>query len=552
MKAKMLTIIISLILVISLCACGTNSNTQSTESEQSTQLQPEPISDTSISADETNGNFSITTKDGTYNISDNVYTISSAGTYTLSGYLNGQILVDAGENDEIIIELNGVTIENESDSPIKIISAGNVDVSANKETENVIKDTRSTKTTDDENQGEGAIYSKADLKLKGTGTLVVSATYNNGIHTTKDLTIQKLSLKVTAYNNAIRGNNSVTIKSGQVVAISTIGDGIETTRTDANKNGETRGDITLLGGSITVYAAGDAFQSAHNFSMEQDDEGNVPTVVIYTGTYSSYTSSNASTTSYKGVKVKNELNISAGSIDIKSYDDGLHADYGTSFEDGTKGVGTINISGGTITIGVYAPETKTGSGRMGPPGRWGGQQTVSGADGIHADYKLNITGGTINVDSSYEGLEANVITISGGTTYVNASDDGVNAPKGVSTPQIIVTGGYLDITVSPNGDTDGIDSNGTYTQSGGIVITRGPNSPMAAALDADGSVTISGGTLIILGYGNVKTSGSVKSYSLSLHSLGNHTVTIDGTSYTFTNANSYNKTICYSNASVTA
>jgi hypothetical protein len=62
---------------------------------------------------------------------------------------------------------------------------------------------------------------------------------------------------------------------------------------------------------------------------------------------------------------------------------------------------------------------------------------------------LNVSGGAINVDSAYEGLEAIVINISGGTTYVAANDDGVNATKGVSTPSINVTGGYLDVTVSP-------------------------------------------------------------------------------------------------------
>ncbi|MGX8704244.1 MAG: carbohydrate-binding domain-containing protein, partial [bacterium] len=81
------------------------------------------------------------------------------------------------------------------DSPIKILSAEKVEISAKKGTDNVINDNRSEKNASDETQGEGAIYAKADLKLKGTGTLVVNASYNNGIHTTKDLKIQKLSLK---------------------------------------------------------------------------------------------------------------------------------------------------------------------------------------------------------------------------------------------------------------------------------------------------------------------------------------------------------------------
>ncbi len=554
---KIISVLLSVILAVMLVACTTNadssSSTTSKTSTTSTTTTPttteEAVTDQNITAEETTDAFTMTTEDGEFTSSDNVYTITSAGTYSITGLLKGQIVVNAGEEDEVVIELNGVTITCDTDSPIKILSADKAEISAKKGTENVINDNRSNKTSDDDSQGKGAIYAKCDLKIKGSGTLVINATYNNGIHTTDDLKIQNLSLKVTAYNNAIKGNDSVEIVSGNIVAISTNGDGIKTENTDANKNGETRGDITLSGGTITVYAAGDGFQSAHDFNMVTGEENSTSTVTIYTGSYSGYTSSSASTTSYKGVKVQNELNIDAGSITLKTYDDGLHADYGTTFEDGTKGKGTINISGGTVNMSVYAPANKTPGGRMGPGG-WGGQQTVSGADAIHADYILNISGGTINIDSAYEGLEANIINVSGGNTYVSANDDGVNACKGNTTPQINITGGYLDVTVSPNGDTDGIDSNGVYKQTGGVVIARGPYSQNAAAIDADGSVTISSGTLIILGYGRVSTSGNVKTVSMSLHSQGNHTVTINGTTYTFTNSYSYSKTTCYSDVTV--
>ena len=584
---KLIAIILTLIFVFVLASCGGTTSTESgsettietdavkttdrstaseettietdaettegtvTSEETTTETEATAVTDESITAKETIGTFEISSSDGTFSTSGNVVTISSAGTYVLTGLLEGQILVDAGEDDEVVIELSGVTITCGSDSPVKIVSAGNVDISAKKGTENVINDTRSAKVKDDDTQGEGAIYATCDLKIKGTGTLVVNASYNNGIHTKDDLKIQKVSLKVTAYNNALKGNDSITFTSGTIVAISTNGDGVKTENTDVSKNGVTRGDITIAGATVTVYAAGDGLQAAHNFVMTEGEDGTLPTVTVYTGSYSGYTASSAATTSYKGVKVQNELNIEDGTITLHTYDDGLHADYGTALDDGTKGKGTINISGGTVTMSVYAPENKTAGGRMGPGG-WGGQQTVSGADGIHADNVLNISGGTINIDSAYEGLEANVINISGGKTYVAANDDGVNACKGNSTPAVNVTGGYLDVTVSPSGDTDGIDSNGTYKQTGGVVITRGPSNQNMAAIDADSSVTISGGTLIILGYGRVSTSGSVKTYSLSLHSKGSHTVQIDGTTYTFTNAYAYGSTTCYSSVSVSS
>ena len=544
---RILTFFLTAVVAVSFAFCGGNSETvQTTGTENTSSLNKE-----TAGAADTAAAFSISSADGTYSQSGSVYTITSGGTFTLKGELQGQIVVNAGSSAEVILELNGVAITCGSDSPIKILSADSVDISVRSGTTNTINDTRSARKTDDSTQGAGAVYAKWDLKIKGSGTLVVNADYYNGIHTTKDLTIQKLNLTVTARNTALKGNNSVTVTSGTVTAISTNGDGIKTENTDVSKKGVTRGDITISGGTVTVYAAGDGIQAAHDFWMTSGTDGSPATVTIYTGSYSSYTASDASTSSYKGVKVCNELNIKDGDITIHSYDDGLHADSGTALDDGTKGQGTVNISGGSVTMNVYSPESKTAGGRQGMAWGWGGQQAVIGADGIHADYILNISGGTINIDSAYEGLEANIINISGGKTYIAANDDGVNACKGNATPQVNVTGGYLDVTVSPNGDTDGIDSNGTYKQSGGIVITRGPNSQMAAAIDADSSVSITGGTLIILGYGNVGRGSGVSKYTLSLHSAGTQTVKINGTTYTFTNASAYGKTTVYSDVSVT-
>ena len=207
-------------------------NSSSDSATDGTETAPDPVVDTAITAKETTDGFSITTKDGKVTSSGSTYTLTAGGTYTLTGALDGQIIVEAAETDEVELELSGVTLTNSADSPVKILSASKVEISAKADTDNVIKDTRSAKTADNESQGEGAIYAKCDLKLKGTGTLVIEAGYNNGVHTTHDLTVQKLSLKVTAYNNAIKGNDSVTVKSGTVAAISTNGDGVKTENTD--------------------------------------------------------------------------------------------------------------------------------------------------------------------------------------------------------------------------------------------------------------------------------------------------------------------------------
>lgn len=506
------------------------------------------IDSTFESVIETTSEFSISTEDGEYTEQEGAITLLTAGTYSLSGYLEGQILVDAADA-EVIIELCGATIKCSTDSPIKVLNADKVEISAKKGTENVIKDARSEKKTDNDSLGVGAIYANCDLKLKGSGVLVVEANYNNGVHTTKDLTVKNLSLKVTAVNNALKGNDSVTVESGTVVLISTKGDGLKTENSDVSSKGKQRGSVTVSDGVIAIYAAGDGIQSSYDFIMNGGE------LVIYTGSYSSYTASDAATTSYKGVKVANELTVNNSAIEICSFDDGLHADYGSTLENGESGKGNVNINGGQITVRVYSPEKSTFGGRMGPSG-WGKQQSVKGSDGIHADNTLTISDGTVAIDSAFEGLEASFIVVKGGNTTVFATDDGVNACKKVtSLPSITVEGGYLFVNVSPSGDTDGIDSNGTYTQSGGVVISCGPGSASggmgggAWALDTDKGVTLKGGTLILFGgmENTPSNQGMTKTVcSSSTVSAGTHTVTIKDNSYSVELKYSYSGCVVYS------
>ena len=102
---------------------------------------------------------------------------------------------------------------------------------------------------------------------------------------------------------------------------------------------------------------------------------------------------NAAKTTYssKGIKAANEIMIDGGTIVIRTADDGIHANAGATLDNGADGVGNIIVNGGVITV-------------------------TAADDGIHADGALTINGGTVNIVESHEGLEANVITLNGGTT----------------------------------------------------------------------------------------------------------------------------------------
>ena len=477
-KKRLFALSILSILLLGGCA-STKNNNEEDEDTGSDYDYTDPIiidDPTDIDIKDITDEFSLETDDGTFEVAENIYTLNSAGTYTLKGKLEGQIVIDAGDDDQVVLELNNTSICYDLDSPIKAINADKVEISAKKNTSNSIIDKRNNKTTDIAEQGEGAVYTKMDLKLKGTGTLVVEGNYNNGIHTTKDLTIQKQVLKVTGYNNALKGNDAVTITSGTIQAYAKTGNGIKTDDSDISSKGNQRGTITFNGGTTYIDSLHDAVDASYDVVIDELDS-EVPTAIsIKTGTNSSfYNKSSFVADSEKGLKAENNIIINKGTIVIGASDDAIHANYGETLQNGEVGTGNIIINDGLIKI-------------------------ASGDDGIHADNSLTINEGKILVTGAKEGFEGNYININGGHSYIYGSDDGVNcSKKSFNNCAFTMTGGYLDVAVR-NGDTDGIDSNGNFTLSGGVIITRGSpgskGSGMSTGLDVDGTCSMTGGTLI--------------------------------------------------------
>lgn len=532
------------------------------------------------------GDFTVTsdTSDGVTQ-SGSVYTITKAGEYTVAGLLSeGQLIVDAGDEDEVTIVLNGTSITCSSGSPIYVKNASEVKIKSEENSFNEIIDNRAEATEDSsDDTGNAAIYATCDLKLVGKGALVVTGNYNNGIQSKDDLSIKNVIVKVTAVNNAAKGNDAVDIESGNIIAISAKGDGIKTSNSSISNKGNQKGIVTITGGNIDVYAACDGIDAAYGVDISGDGNLN-----IYTDTYSEYSeevttsgsssgsnsstnkTASANTVSYvaasdtisnapggnmgggtppdmnggnapdmsngnapdmngssgggmggnkaggdrpgmpgdfnesgnssgqsystKGIKADSEINISGFTININSTDDGIHANSDSGvLETGENGKGTIVINGGTITIS-------------------------SGDDGMHADKQLDANDGYINIITSYEGLEAITINLNGGKVYVYATDDGINActGDGKTSPIVNVTGGYIDVTTA-SGDTDGIDSNGNYLQTGGMVLVKGGSSSgnVSGSIDVDGTVTITGGTCVALGGVCETPINSVNAYVLS-------------------------------------
>lgn len=606
-KSCVAAVILAMCLMTS--GCGSQNYTTNNKNTNTTVTSSITAQDTNVThaddADnyktEITGEFSITSTDGsTITQNDSVYTITQAGEYTVTGLLSeGQIVVNADDNAEITIVLNGTSITCSNGSPIYIKNADNVKIKSEENTYNCIVDARTEADDNSDNSssenGNAAIYAACDLKLVGKGALSVTGNYNNGIQSKDDISIKNVTIKVNAVNNAIKGNDEVAIESGEIIAISRKGDGIKTSNSSLSNKGKRKGNVIISGGNIDIYAACDGIDAAYGVDVSGDGNLN-----IYTDTYSDYSeavaadnsgssanslgnppdmnntqnngnmgnppdmnnsssnsgnnpdmkgnfgggnraangipgnnsSGNSSKKSYstKGIKADSEINISGTAINISSTDDGIHANSDSGvLETGEDGKGIISISGGTITIST-------------------------GDDGIHADKELNITDGYINVLTSYEGLEAITINISGGQSFIYAADDGINActGDGSSTPLINITGGYIDVTTG-SGDTDAIDSNGSYTQSGGMVLVKGGSSSgqVSGSIDVDGNITITGGTCVALGGICETPVNSVNAYVFSSVSFNAGSYSVKDSSgneiISFTLNNSYsNGWICAS------
>lgn len=216
------------------------------------------VSETSTTITNNNG--------GVSQVSNGDIYIKLAGEYDFSGTMkNRSIIVQAPATDKVYINLNGLNLTTAINAPISVLSADKVEISASKDTTNVIKDNRSTVGVVD--ASGGAISAECDLEIKGRGNLTVNSSYNNGIFTKDDLEVKNLTLNVTAPNNALKGNDSVTIISGNITLSALNGNGIETKNSDVSSSGKQRGNIIINAGNINIKAGNDGINAAYDVTF---------------------------------------------------------------------------------------------------------------------------------------------------------------------------------------------------------------------------------------------------------------------------------------------
>lgn len=174
-------------------------------------------------------------------VSGSTVTITEAGTYVLSGTLtDGQVIIDAGDEDDVRLVLENASITCTTTAPIYAKNADKVIISLPENTESTVTDT--VTGTDGNDELTAAIFAKCDLSVNGTGTLNVNANANDGITSEDKLKITGGVLNITSADDGLVGKDAVLMKDG-AVHITASGDGL-----DSN------GALTINGG--TVYVSG--------------------------------------------------------------------------------------------------------------------------------------------------------------------------------------------------------------------------------------------------------------------------------------------------------
>jgi len=394
-------------------------------------------------------------------------TITAAGDYRLSGSLDdGQIEVNATQDDTVRLIFDGVRLNNTSTAPIHIVEADKVILYLVDGTTNTISDAAEyVYATADVDEPNAAVFSKADLSIYGGGALTVNGAYMDGITSKDGLVIAGGNITVTAADDGIRGKDYVVV-SGGALSVTAGGDGLKSD----DEEDVTRGYIQVSAGTLAVTSGGDALSAQTDVIISGGD------FTLSAGGGSSAVISDDS--SAKGIKGDVGVVIDGGTFVVDAADDAIHSN------------GSITVNNGTFTL-------------------------ATADDGVHADEKLMVNGGELEITQSYEGLESAVISINGGTIHVAASDDGINVgggndgsammgPGGRGGPNPFAASGdyflYINdgyIYVDAYGD--GLDINGAIEMTGGTVLVNGPTEQMNGAIDYDGGFKISGGLLIATG-----------------------------------------------------
>lgn len=348
--------------------------------------------------------------------------ITQAGTYVLSGSLDGQVFVQVADTEKVHLVFNGFSLTCADYSPVYCEEADKVSITLADGTENSVTDTGSgfvQGTNPGNGRYAGAIHSKCSLTINGNGSLSVETTYRHGVVSNKNLRIVSGDISVQTAEDGLKGKNSLSARGG-TVRVTADGDGLKVSEEEDPE----KGYLAIEGGDFTVECGGD------------------------------------------GLDVPRLIRVTGGTLHVKSGDHALRS------------LGDVEIGGdAALELDAYSGKDD------------------SDAKGIKAEGNVEISGGTLRVTRSFEGIESRegFVKITDGLVELTASDDAISAETFIE-----VSGGSLFADARG----DGLDSNGDLVFSGGTVVVQGPTNNANSVLDCGddgGVIRTDGGFLLAYG-----------------------------------------------------
>lgn len=382
-------------------------------------------------------------------------TITKAGTYVLSGELSdGEVVVDAGDEDKIQVVLNDVEVNNEDGPAFLVQNADKVFLTLAENSMNILSDAGEEYALEADDNCDAVVFSHDDLTINGEGSLTVLGQYKHGIVSKDDLVLFGATIDVSAKEDAIQGNDCV--KAMGVTMELSAGD-------DAIKSDQF---IYFRNGSVNVTSCYEGYEAVkviiddgEHYIMAEDDAINASLPSDSTEATSKTDSDNKAVISVERAE--------------KDFEDEFSQQKGRMARDPNEAPGDID------------PTQKHD--KMMP--RLDANDNADTMDGLPENVP----------EPDEEGTDPHMKGIRG-----DKFDDGEFVGGGFGKDDmaqtsdaclILINGG--DITVS--GRNDGLDSNGSIEINGGNIIVCGPNNGMDGAIDFDLSATINGGTVLMTG-----------------------------------------------------
>ena len=416
-------------------------------------------------------------------------TITTEGEYLITGNsTEGNLIIS---NNSVKLYLKNLNLTSNITAPIIINSKLN-DILINSLENVILIDNESINTTVGEcavikikKNSEVTFENQKDFTLKGTCKNIIKG----GVQTSIKFGKSNGEYIIEGYKNGISSDHYLEFNGGIFKIKTETGDAIKSSPDDNDSISE--GKIVINDGTFDIESFSDAFQAKKIIYINNG--------IFDIKTENGYDSKtfDGDTMSAKGFKVSNnetgcEMVIKNGNFTLNTADDAFHSN------------GNMTIINGVFEI-------------------------YTGDDAVHAEFNLNIgeknttNGPTINILSSYEGIEARYIDIFYGKIDLETSDDAINAAGGSSGDD---PGPPPDPTdsdhrppgppPSPSGDNDfyisihdgiinvlckgdGIDSNGAINIDGGIinVFSQGPDEGFDnEPIDHDGNFNLMGGEIL--------------------------------------------------------